>query len=56
VKFQICHRHFLFPLQIEFKIKLSKAETLDSWQDTQITEEVNENLGKRSLSPTVESL
>ncbi|XWK87474.1 MAG: hypothetical protein U7127_25280 [Phormidium sp.] len=39
---------------VEFTIKLSKVETLESWQDTQITEQMSEDLGKRSLSPTVE--
>jgi len=32
-----------------------QTETLESWQDTQIIEEMSEDLGKRSLSSTVES-
>lgn len=33
-----------------------QAERLESWQDTQITEEMSEDVGKRSPSPTLESL
>jgi hypothetical protein len=35
---------------VDFTIKLSKAERLESWQDTQITEKVSEDLGKRSTA------
>lgn len=35
---------------VEFTIKLSKAEGLESWQDSQTTEEMNEDLGKRSTA------
>lgn len=37
---------------VEFTIKFSEAETLESWQDTQTIEEMSEDLEKRSHYPS----